>query len=485
MQKKNNRNISFKKRYYKKNNNFFKKKKLKIKTIKKNRNRLRRTKKKKMVGGNSPILTPPDLIPLEAMHDHLLTRADFMSSKHYFPSVLNKLLKIPLKEMSRTMPNENNILSFYKNNSFFNNYKLLSDNSFIKLLTGYTKTQFRNTLYTRTKNLRVGSTFFKPWERPIPNYYGVNRSGVKYPEHNYLMACETKENFDFLIKETIKVLQKNTDSLHLYFVSDAAHHIFRYIKDKYIHAFGEKELPIINIHPVISIETLSDPSSPFHEESNSFKSLAEVPNHKVNFLMIEDKRSKNVTNNWDDLLQTKAKLELTKNSNNKMVTQIWENTYDTNYNLLAQIDDPPQPNNIIYNCSENTGKVYVKQRIDQINSSDIDEKLYHKLYRAQPKRMGDYGQICLTEELPKLISNWNINKNNITLLKPNNKNNQKTIINSNKFNWEQGKSESDIKKRVFHVTGGFPAFGCAISRGLNSIIMIPNTPHIIVALNNN
>ena len=357
-------------------------------------------------------------------------------------------------------------------------------------MTGYTKTQFRNTLYARTKDLRVDQSYFKPWENPIPNYYGVNSSGLQYPEHNYLMACETKQNFDFLIKETIKVLQKNTDSLHLYFVSDAAHHIFRYIKDKYKNAFGEKNLPIINIHPVISIETLSDPSSPFHEESNSFKSLADVPNDKVKFLMIEDMRSKNVTNeNWDDLLQTKSKLKLIKNpNNNKMVNQIWGDTYDNDNNLLSQIDnprdDPPQPNKI-YNCSENTGKVYVKQRIDQINSSDIDEKLYHKLYRAQPKRMGDYGQICLTEELPTLIKNdWNTNKNIIRLLQPNNKYNEKTIIDSNNFNWEEENEPSDIKKECSMLPGDFLHLVVHF-KGLNSIIMIPNTPHIIIALNNN
>ena len=93
------------------------------------------------------------------------------------------------------------------------------------------------------------------------------------------MACEEKNNFGNMLNQLVSFIQPDgpdgEEPLHLYFVSDAAHHIFRYIKESYV---GDTQLVI---HPVVSIETLADPSSPFNHQNDSFTGLASNPKNNI------------------------------------------------------------------------------------------------------------------------------------------------------------------------------------------------------------
>lgn len=423
-----------------------------------------RRKTKKMVGGAAAaaaaaapaqlLLSPPDLIPLEAQHDKLLSRADFM--REYFPAVLDRLLLNPIDPENRIYDDD-----YCPPNSFWRQHRILSDNSFIKYLTRGTKTQFRKQLYEYTQN--KATPYFCRFDYiPCLKFENIND---KSP-YIYQMACEEKNNFGNMLNQLVSFIQPDgpdgEEPLHLYFVSDAAHHIFRYIKESYV---GDTQLVI---HPVVSIETLADPSSPFNHQNDSFTGLASNPKNNITFQMIHDLATEKAFTSGHELLQTKSNLTLTRDLISPgIITQHWWS------------DDDNFPNLNRVNCNETTRKEAIKQAIQYANPNTLGQKLYI----AQAKRMGDYGQISKVEELPNQILEWSNGTPNIALHTISAQ--QGAVIDEpegKNLDWESGGSVDGIKGRVFHVTGDFPAFGCAISRGLNSIIMIPNTPHIIIAI---
>ena len=272
----------------------------------------------------------------------------------------------------------------------------------------------------------------------------------------YILSCSN----------IICILHFDFCSLHLYFVSDAAHHIFRYINEQYT---GETK---VFIHPIVSIETLADPSSPFFHDSDSFSKLIDKDN--LTFQMIHDSRRSKTFSKGDELFQMTNNLQLYRTDNQlKTITQNWYSTEPTVRNEFRNQNFP--------HCNVSTRKTEIKSQIDQALT------FKEKLYISQAKRMGDHGQIIKIGELPQLIKQWSSGDPEVQ-----NKNIEvygvggtKTVPvkGTNLLNWETTEiHENDIKKRVFHITGDFPAFGCAISKGLNSIIVIPNTPHIIIAI---